>query len=307
MLVGAFLSSLGLGTGLALALGLQSNLFRDERHLESETGQPMLGIFPCSPNHGAPERIAINHPLSLEAECLYRVLTEVLDASTKARSDSGKIVLLTSAAPNEGKTSYSLALGLAASRMGLSTVVLDCDMWHPGLVAMMRGLEPHPETSELFETSPAGDYDEAAIGKELLIDHTTGLNVLPLSVESRESPYIALGSSAMRRLLQTLRRKYDLILLDTPPLMARVDALPLACLADKVILLVDQQHTPRGAVIKVIDMLRRQGAPTTGVVFSKVNLRKYGRVNGSQLYSAKYSGSPRGKNVTSPLPTKEKN
>jgi Mrp family chromosome partitioning ATPase len=98
-------------------------------------------------------------------------------------------------------------------------------------------------------------------------------------------------------MLNLLRRKYDLIILDTPPLMARKDALPLASLADDVILLVNHQRTPRDAVVKVIDMLRRQGAPGPGVVFSKADLRKYGGANSSYNYSAKYSRARRNNHV----------
>lgn len=292
MLAGSFAASLGLGAILAFGLSLRSSLFRDGRHLESETGQRLLGVFPRAPERGEPARISLDHPFSLEAECLHKVLVDVLGARPERQGGLGRVVLLTSAAQGEGKTSCGVAIGRSAMQMGLSTLLIDCDMRRPAVVSTLRRSVWSDATSDLERVAPgAGSFEERGLTEGLLVEPELGLHILPLSADGSYTPYLVLGSAKMKQLLLDLRKKYDLILLDTPPVLATIDAFSLTGLADSVILVVEWRRTTRAAVAEAIDVLRRQGAPTAGVVFSKVDLRKYARASGMHEYPGKYDRS----------------
>ena len=292
MLVGSFAASLGLGAALAFGLSLLSRRFRDGRHLESETGERLLGVYPRAPHRGEPARIPLDHPFSLEAECLHKVLVDVLGARCDRPGGLGRVVLLTSPEQSEGKTSYSVALGRSARRMGLSTILVDCDMRRPAVVATARGSGRSGATSALDEMAAAGSIEERGLTDGILVERESGLHILPLPADGSHTPYLLLGSAKMKRVLLDLRKRYDLILLDTPPVLATIDAFSLTGMADSVILLVEWARTARNSVAEAIDMLRRQGAPTAGVVFSKVDLQKYARSSGVHEYSTRYDRPP---------------
>jgi succinoglycan biosynthesis transport protein ExoP len=268
MLAGAFLGSLGLGTVLAFGMGLLSGVFRDADQLEEETGLRMLGVFPKPDGNGAPEDMASGTPLSLHGESLHSALVNVMGAIPTPHDGLGKVVLITSAIPGEGKTSFSLAVGRSAMRSDLSTILLDCDLRSPSVDAMMRN-------ANRMEISPDGELGSAGGSsvRTLTVDRMTGLHVVPM--RTKDAVNQMLSGSVIRNMLQHLRHHYDLIILDLPPVLAVADALTLAPMADGVVLIVDFQRTPRKAFADAVKMLQRNGAFIAGTVFSKGSLQKY--------------------------------
>lgn len=90
-------------------------------------------------------------------------------------------------------------------------------------------------------------------------------------------------------MLKYLCTRYDLVLLDTPPVLAVSDALKLGGLADDVVLAIDWGHTPRQAVTAAVRLLQRAQIAITGLVMTKVDLRRYARANtGEGFYLRHY-------------------
>jgi len=268
MLAGAFLGSLGLGTVMAFAMGLLSGVFRDADQLEEETGLRMLGVFPKPDGNGAPEDMASGTPLSLHGEALHSALVNIAGAIPTPRDGLGKVVLITSAIPGEGKTSFSLAVGRSAMRSDLSTILLDCDLRSPSVDRMMR----NANRTEIAPDGELGSVGGSSV-RTLTVDRTTGLHVVPMRTKNAVNQM--LSGSVIRNMLQHLRHHYDLIILDLPPVLAVADALTLAPMADGVVLVVDFQRTPRKAFADAVKMLQRNGAYIAGTVFSKGQLQKY--------------------------------
>jgi uncharacterized protein involved in exopolysaccharide biosynthesis/Mrp family chromosome partitioning ATPase len=268
MVAGAFLGSLGLGTVIAFAMGLLSGVFRDGDQLEEETGLRMLGVFPRPDGNGAPEDMASGTPPSLHGESLHATLVNMLGAIPTPHDGLGKVVLVTSAIPGEGKTSFSLAVGRSAMRSDLSTVLLDCDLRSPSVDRMMR----NANRSEIAPDGELGAAGGSSV-RTMTVDRTTGLHVIPMRTKNAINQM--LSGSVLRAMLQHLRHQYDLILLDLPPVLAVADALTLAPMADGVVLVVDFQRTPRKAFADAVKMLQRNGAYIAGTVFSKGQLQKY--------------------------------
>jgi Mrp family chromosome partitioning ATPase len=268
MLAGAFLGSLGLGTVMAFGMGLLSGVFRDADQLEEETGLRMLGVFPKPDGNGAPEDMASGTPVSLHGEALHSALVNMMGAIPTPHDGLGKVVLITSAIPGEGKTSFALAVGRSAMRSDLSTILLDCDLRSPSVDRMMHN-------ANRTEIAPDGELGSAggASVRTLTVDRTTGLHVVPMRTKNAINQM--LSGSVVRNMLQHLRHHYDLIVLDLPPVLAVADALTLAPMADGVVLVVDFQRTPRKAFADAVKMLQRNGAYIAGTVFSKGALQKY--------------------------------
>jgi Mrp family chromosome partitioning ATPase len=100
------------------------------------------------------------------------------------------------------------------------------------------------------------------------------------------------ASPGVSAVVQTLRSQYDLILIDTPPILAVPDALTLAPLIDDTVLVVDWRKTPRRSVAATVRVLLRANIRITGIVLSKVNLRQFARLSTSEgFYARGYAGS----------------
>jgi Mrp family chromosome partitioning ATPase len=174
---------------MAFAMGLLSGVFRDGDQLEEETGLRMLGVFPRPDGNGAPEDMASGTPPSLHGESLHATLVNMLGAIPTPHAGLGKVVLVTSAIPGEGKTSFSLAVGRSAMRSDLSTILLDCDLRSPSVDRMMR----NANRTEIAPDGELGSVGGSSV-RTLTVDRTTGLHVIPMRTKN------AINASAQWRL-----------------------------------------------------------------------------------------------------------
>ncbi len=276
MVTGAFLASLGIGTGLAFARSFLSRRFRNAEQVEDETGLLVLGLFPASRRRPAQDVVA-DAPFSLEADSIHSVLTQVCGPRSLTGKRRGRVVLVTSALPGEGKTSFSVALGRSSMQSGLSAFVLDCDLRRPTLERAILGRAGAARVGQKEEPC-----DPAALIARASVDARSGMRFLPLA-RYVSNPRGILAWPGLPGLLEELRAQYDLILLDTPPVLAVSDVLQLGPLTDQVLMIINWRDTPRPAVAAAMRALQRSGMPATGAVMSKVNLRRYARASSSDM------------------------
>lgn len=175
-----------------------------------------------------------------------------------------KVILVTSASANEGKSTVVEYLAQAFSQTGKKVMVVDADLISPTLdrrfgVPNQRGL------SNLI----VGDADFSVVahieGDPNLSIITTG----PIPPNSSE----LLGSARMKHLMDRLREEYDVIIMDTPPILPVTDAIVASPLADGVILVVQAGRTRRGEVAHAQDVLDEAHANLLGVVLNRVRRR----------------------------------
>jgi len=280
MTVGAFIAAFGIGASLAFVHSLLLRAFRDIEHVEQETGLPVLGVFARPRRRLAPQDMTLDTPGSPESEALRTVFLNTLYTHGGRRDHPGRTVLITSALPSEGKTSFAVAFGRAAARSGMSTVLLDCDMRRPAVKRLSCA------GHGTLAADRAVDGRGGGLAGNSLIDKPSGMHVLSLS-GTLPDPCRLIGSESVRALLQHLRTQYDIVLLDTPPLLVVADALSLVSLADDVVLVVNWHTTPRHAVVAAVRMLRRCGANLSGAVLSKINLRRYSGMSPGYTYYAR--------------------
>jgi Mrp family chromosome partitioning ATPase len=144
---------------------------------------------------------------------------------------------------------------------------VDCDARNPSLTRQLKAarvglLEVLQGTSTLEEA--------------LVRDEQTGAYFLPLMRDS-DAPADLFGSEAMRNLLQRLRREYDAVILDTPPVLGIADTRELAPAADAVLVLAQWRKTPRKAVLTAVKMLESTGAFVAGVALTQVDVKQQSR------------------------------
>jgi capsular exopolysaccharide synthesis family protein len=278
IIAGTFMASLGLGAGLAFALEMLSRVFKEPEQIEEETGLRVLGLF-AKPlrRRTKPQDFIVQNPTSLEADALQAVLGNIIGNRARHAASAGRVVMVTSSVPGEGKTTFAVALGRAGASRGLSVAVVDCDLRR----SMM---------SDLFSTSPMRDGPTPKSGQgfvDLQVDQKSGMHLL-LAGECPRNPHALLASSDLAQAVGKLRADHDLVIIDTPPVLAVPDALTLAGLADDVVMLVQLRRTAKSSVHAALKALRRAKVDVYGIVLSKVDLRRLGRSVNDNYYAKLY-------------------
>lgn len=280
----ALFSALLAGSLAVFGLERLDNTFRSSEQIEDLIGLPTLGLVPAisglNKRYGAPEDYVLDNPNSPFGEAVRSLRTAMLLTSMGAPP---KTVLLTSSIPSEGKTSMAMCLARVHARSGRRTLIIDCDMRRPRLheltgVANQAGLSDvllrHREVNEVVHT-----------------DERSGASFITAGPPVPD-PAALLASDRMRRLLKDVAGRYDLVLLDSPPVLSVSDARVLSQFADKTVFLVHWGCTRRHDVMMGVKQLVEAGADMAGLVLSRVNVRKharYGYRDSGYYYDDKYT------------------
>ncbi|MDZ4319004.1 MAG: polysaccharide biosynthesis tyrosine autokinase, partial [Phenylobacterium sp.] len=273
---------LNLALGLVLAMGcglgavvlaemLDSGLATAE-DVEHRLDVSYLGAVPllasvAEGKASSPIDYVIDKPLSSFAEAFRNLRASVIYSRL---GEGVKVVAITSSLPGEGKTTTSVCLARSAAQQGLKVILVDCDLRRRS-VNRLFGAEPARRLIEVL----AG---EATLDEVLTVDQTTGARLLPLA-KSSMTPKDVFGSAAMDRLLEELRRTYDLVILDTAPVLPVADTRVLAPKADVVVFLAHWRKTPQHAIEAAFRLLSGTGAHLAGVALTQVDMKqqaKYG-------------------------------
>jgi uncharacterized protein involved in exopolysaccharide biosynthesis/Mrp family chromosome partitioning ATPase len=268
MTAGAFLAALGAGVGGSFIYELASGRFQGADQVEGEIGLPVLGLF--LRRNRAPHDMVVDEPLSLETEAVHAALTQILRTPPGEPPRQGRTIMVTSSLPHEGKSSFSVSLGRAAAIAGHSVILLDCDLRRPAVARLLwsAGM-PVRRDRVAVPTGPDG----AGLLDTVMTDSKTPLRYLTLSSFfgkprglSTWAPFVELWRQA--------RAEYDIVLIDTPPVLATSEATELGSFADDVVMMVALQETPREAANESVRVLRRAGIAVRGTILSKVDLRR---------------------------------
>jgi polysaccharide biosynthesis transport protein len=296
IVLGLALGLLG-GVGLAFVLESFDNTVRTPEEAQIISALPSLGVIPLSAkliaknreNHprlslssqssesaGSLALVSFARPRSELAESYRALRTSILLASIGAPP---KVILVTSALPQEGKTTTSINSAIVLAQRGGRVLLVDADLRRPGIHKAL-GLR---NTSGLSTLMTGGDNSEDAI----VSTDIPNLFVLPAGPPPPQ-PAELLGSNLMRDYLARMRGEFDHIVIDTPPALSVTDAVLLSVEADSVILVIRSGQTTKAALRRVRDLLSHVNARITGVVVNAFDLR-----SGSSYYyhyDSKYHG-----------------
>lgn len=271
LLLGMFLA-LGAGLGAIILAELLDAGLATAEDVEHRLDLAYLGAIPLLSSVAEEKTIApidylVEKPLSSFAEAFRSLRTSIVYSRL---GDTVKVVAITSALPGEGKTTTSVCLARSSSLQGLRTIIVDCDLRRR---TVNRLLKSEPEIGLLEVLS-----GEATLDAAITIDEASGATVLPLARTSF-TPKDVFGTPAMDRLLSELRERFDLVILDTAPLLPIADTRVLAPKADVVVFLARWRKTPQHAVEAAFRLLTGSSAHVAGVALTQMDMKqqsKYG-------------------------------
>jgi capsular exopolysaccharide synthesis family protein len=256
-------AALGLVVGLVFGLGMAflyeylDNTIKSSEEIERLVGAPVLGMIPGEKYEKNERRRAsiLTHPGGAGAEA-YRALRNNLDFINFQHDI--KTLLVTSAAPAEGKSTVSANLAAGLAQAGKRVVLIACDF-------------RKPTTHQFFGVRNQIGLSDVLTGQRTLkaavqrpIDD---LDLLVLtSGKIPPNPSELLGSEKMRDLLEEFKESADWVIIDTPPLLAVADGAAAARYADGVLLVTRGGTSTREAVRHAGEMVTSAGGRTIGVV-----------------------------------------
>ena len=200
-----------------------------------------------------------------------------------------KRVIITSTAPNEGKSTNCCNLGIALAQTDSRVLILDCDLRKPVMHECFNRA-CIPGLSELL----AGI--ENNISKVIQNTEYPNLNII-CGGTVPPNPAELLSSTAMGQILFILSQEYDYILLDTPPVNLFADALALSAITDGVVIVVKQGQTTHPELAHALASLKFANAKVLGIILNGIGTAglhrytKYGYKKYSNYYNSSYNGA----------------
>jgi capsular exopolysaccharide synthesis family protein len=272
--------SLVLGIVLACVLERMRVGFATPGEVEAQLGLPVIGLVPrvrkAALRAGPGDAGGLELGLALGR---LRGVLQVMDRTSRPR-----VITVTSALPEEGKSTLAAALARNAAHAGWRVLLVDGDLRHPA-IASIFGMRPDPGLAQLLTARTPGAVADSVRRS------TPKLHVIPTGVASAD-PQELLASPILASLLDAARSNYDLVVIDAPPVLPTVDALLLAQVADATLLVVRWETTPRAAVSKCLALLQGSGAQVLGAIMTQVHPRRFSHSSGGELAYVYRGGRP---------------
>jgi non-specific protein-tyrosine kinase len=177
-------------------------------------------------------------------------------------------LLVTSPSPEEGKSTVSSNLGVILAQGGARVVIIDADLRRPKQHKLM-GINNRKGITELFT------YSQPVLNGNLQKTEIENLFALP-SGKIPPNPSELLGSAKMVQILEQVEKQAEMIIIDSPPVLAVTDAVVLAQRVDGVLIVMKPGVTKFQAMKQAIDQLQRIGANILGVVLNDVEIKRSG-------------------------------
>jgi polysaccharide biosynthesis transport protein len=271
------------GAALAFCRELFDQRLRSIGQVEEMTGLPVLALLPSLPHPRLtrPEDYVLRRPGSLFNEALRTARAAI---ALSHDVGLGKVILVTSAIPGEGKTAFCLSLARSLAADNHKVLLIDADLRRPGIGRALGGAND----GHLFELlSGEIDFPEA-----VQVDGKSGAHYISPR-EATHNPQDMLDSDPMRRLIAEARAAYEIVIVDSPPILVGTDAAIVAKLADHCLFFIRWGGTARDYVVNALRLLALYKVTVSGIVLSHVNMRRHARYASGEGYYHSY-GARRG-------------
>ncbi|WP_027362567.1 GumC family protein [Desulfospira joergensenii] len=265
ILLGLILGLFG-GIGLAFFLEYLDNTIKTPEDVEENFDLPVIATIDLFEHkkQSLVENI-LNDSSSMAAENFKGLRTSILLSSA---DKPPKIILVTSMTPSEGKSSVCSCLGATIAQAGKKVLIIDADMRRPTQHKNF-GLENSTGLSSLLAGIDGEDEKIAVPYKE------TQLNIIP-SGPIPPNPSELLSSSRVKTLLDKACARYDMVIIDTPPVASVTDPVLLSQYVDGVIIVTWAGQTTHEILGKGLKQLTDISAPITGLVLNRFSAKKSG-------------------------------
>jgi capsular exopolysaccharide synthesis family protein len=273
LLLAVFMGVVG-GIAAAVARDFLDNSIKSPQQLQTILRLPFLGILPTIkdsdlqlPEGEKPSEYAFDHIPSYRSrsrvlECARTIRTNLLFMSPEKPAKS---LIVTSTGPREGKSTATIIMSTTMAMSGQKTIIVDTDM-------------RRPRVGKSFGLSSDNGLTRVILGEQSLDEAITLSDVLNLSVlpcgPIPPNPADLLHTEAFVRVVEELRRRYDRIVFDTPPVNVVTDALILAPSVDGVVFIVKASETRLQEAYEAVRRLHDVGGRILGSVLNNVDLDK---------------------------------
>ena len=292
----ALAAAAGLGLGVALAFLYENYIggFASEEQVQAVLKTPVASAVP---RQKLPARLAgdgdagladlmVSAPLSIFAEAVRRLragIDQALRGRVVDKGAGGTVVMVSSTAPGEGKSTLAIALARSYALSGQKVLLVDCDLRKPS-VHRQLGLEPNSSLVDFLSSGTEMDsLSELAIAED-----TTGARIV-LGARRSDVPTDQLvAGKRFARLLELARRDYDVVVLDTPPVGPVVDGLYIARAADVIAFVIRWANTSQSDARKAVAALDAAKAPSTQLL-TVLNQQERSQASYHQKYAGYYS------------------
>ena len=287
--------AMGLVGGVVLAFLLEAvdNTVRTPEQAQALTTLPSLGIIPATSNallrtqqkaltdkgngKEGVELVTYRRPKSDISESYRALRTAILLSASGAPP---KVMLMTSALPQEGKTTTSINTAVVLAQKGARVLLIDADLRRPSIHKAF-GLKPQVGLSNLLTGSSNLEHTITCVPQ------LPNLFLIPAGPPPPH-PAELLGSNLMKQYIEQWRGEYDHIIFDTPPALSVTDSILLSVDMDCVVLVVRSGHTTKAALRRAHELLEQVNARVLGTVVNAVD------VNSPDYYHYYYYGSKYG-------------
>ena len=284
----ALFPTLGLALGFGIALlreVFDGRVFLTSKSVQSRLRIPCIGLLPKlqkrkrlgwwarkAQNAGARSLVrgdrgiswtVVDHPLSRFSEGI-RSIKMAIDLENRSRSS--KVIGLTSATPNEGKSTIALALGQLIAHNGASVIVVDCDLRNPSLTRSVA-----PKANKGIADLAFG---RASLANVVWSDPSTKMAFLPsIPYSGPPDPPSILCSAELKRVFDDLRKQYDFVVVDLSPLAGVIDVCATTELIDGYVLVIEWGTTTVDVVQHALRAAPKVSESVVGAALNKANIK----------------------------------
>jgi len=255
--------------GLVLGLHLLNPGMTSPEQVQNVLGEYVIGLIPIISGKVMPHDYVVKKPNSGLVEAINSMKFSL------ALSDPDrpvKAIQITSSVPEEGKTSLAIALARVLAASGKKVILVDGDLRRSSIGRKLNLRGKHKGLSDLVV---AGDAD---LSQFVLHDEKGNVDYMPTGTADFANATDIFSSHRMASIIATLKSHYDLVIVDTPPVMAVADARIMGRVVDKTVFVVRWNKTPRKVAKAAVEQLRRADVDLAGVVLQQVDLSRYGRM-----------------------------
>jgi len=270
-IVQAFLLSLLAGLGFAFLLNYIDDTITTPDDSKTKLRLPAIGVIPKIKGSDEDILSELNDPKSGTSEAFFSARTALQFTTTTGAPRS---LLITSTRPGEGKTSTTIALAMAFAKIGHSVLVIDADMRKPSFVADIGS-----------SIGLSGMLTRDAVLQEQIVGSVTdGLYLLPAGTIP-PNPAELLSSPKLQQLISEAEAAFDLVIIDSPPVLSFADAPLLGSICDAAVVVIQSGVIRTPAALHTIDRLLDSQTNILGTMLTKFDAKNAGYDYGYSYYA----------------------
>ena len=270
----AFIIGSLLGVGVVFLIEYLDSSIKTADELEKLCHIPSLGVIPMVENGAVPktalETITHFEPKSQISEAVSHIRSGIMLSGT---GKPPQVILVTSCNPKEGKSTSTCNIAISLSRGGRKCLIIDCDLRKPRLHRVFKHANKRGLTNYLTGS--------ATLEEVIMTTEIPNLYFMPAG-PTPPSPDDLISSELFSKMIEALRKDFEHVVIDSPPIIGFADARSLSVVSDGVLLVFKHHTTSRESAKLAVQMLSHNNSPILGSILTMAKKEQLG-------YGAYYS------------------